>query len=65
MRAGARTWSQQLVKNSAPKERHNLAYGASRGLRARSLSPFPLSRPRGRGCRRRVRAFEPRARALG
>jgi hypothetical protein len=29
------------LKNSAPKERHNLAHGASRGLKAHSLSPFP------------------------
>jgi hypothetical protein len=38
---------------SAPKERHNLAHGVSRGCEALSLSPFPSPARAGEGCRRR------------
>ena len=41
------------LKNSAPKERHNLAHGASRGLKAPSLSPFPSPARAGEGKARR------------
>ncbi len=38
------------LKNSAPKERHNLAHGASRGSKAPSLSPVPSPARAGEGC---------------
>jgi hypothetical protein len=45
---------------SAPKERHNVAHGVSRGLRhpPSSLSPLPLVRER--GAEGGVRVLEPR-----
>jgi Protein of unknown function (DUF2950) len=45
------------LRNSAPKKRHNLAHGASRGLKAPSLSPFPSPARAGEGCRKRGEGF--------
>ena len=51
--------------NSAPKERHNIAHGVSRGSRYHPSPPTPLPPARERGAEGGVRAFQPRARALG
>jgi hypothetical protein len=56
------------LRNSAlefsSEERHNVAHGASRGLRHLPSPPSPLPPARERGAEGGVRACEPRARAL-
>jgi len=52
--------------HSAPKERHSVAHGVSRGLDMPCPLPLPLSRPRGRGVPTSGRGrFQPKAYALG
>jgi len=45
------------LRNSAPEERHNVAHGASRGLRPIPSPPSPLPPARERGAEGGVRAI--------
>ena len=60
--------SQKFVEKFSSKERHNLAHGASRGLRHLPCPPSPLPPARDRGApqaRGGVRAIPPQGCALG
>jgi hypothetical protein len=66
VRRTASVLSRKFVEELAPEERHNLAHGVGAvGCKATSLSPFPSPARAGEGAEGGVRAFEPRAGALG